>query len=120
MIDIATRRLHAHRLVGEPLASPIDVVRLLGAVQSQDYAGGKWALGQRASEVADAEIDRLFDEGKILRTHVMRPTWHFVLPEDIRWLLDLTGPRVRRSLAGRYRQLGIDEDEVARARAAFC
>lgn len=96
------------------------MVRHLGAVQAQDYAGGKWALGQRATGVTDAEIDRLFDDGRILRTHVMRPTWHFVLPEDIRWLLDLTGSRVRRGLAGRYRQLGIDDGEVVRARMALC
>jgi hypothetical protein len=120
VIDLAARRLHALRLVGEPLASPIDVVRLLGAVQAQDYAGAKWALGQRTAGVTDAAIDRLIDEGRILRTHVMRPTWHFVLPDDIRWLLDLTGPRVRRSLAGRYRQLGIDDHEVTRATTATC
>jgi hypothetical protein len=42
-----------------------------------------------------------------------------VLPEDIRWLLELTGPRVRRGLAARWRQLEIDEGVVARAGAAF-
>jgi hypothetical protein len=94
-------------------------VRWLGAVQSQDYAGAKWALGQRTRAATGAELDRLFDAGTILRTHVMRPTWHFVLPEDIGWLLDLTGPRIRRGLAGRYRQLEITEAVIARANAAF-
>jgi hypothetical protein len=94
-------------------------VRWLGAVQSQDYAGAKWALGQRTRAATGAELDRLFDAGTILRTHVMRPTWHFVLPEDIRWLLDLTGPRLRRGLAGRHRQLEITEAVIARANAAF-
>jgi hypothetical protein len=94
-------------------------VRWLGAVQSQDFAGANWALGQRTRDVTGAELDRLFDAGTILRTHVMRPTWHFVLPEDIRWLLDLTGPRIRRGLAGRYRQFEITEGVIARANAAF-
>jgi Winged helix DNA-binding domain len=94
-------------------------VRWLGAVRSQDYAGAKWALGQRTRAATGAELDRLFDAGTILRTHVMRPTWHFVLPEDIRWLLDLTGPRIRRGLAARYRQLEITEAVIARASAAF-
>jgi hypothetical protein len=94
-------------------------VRWLGAVQSQDYAAAKWALGQRTSGATDRKLDRLFDEGRILRTHVMRPTWHFVLPEDIRWLLELTGPRVHLGLAGRYRQLEIDDTVIARATAAF-
>jgi hypothetical protein len=102
------------------MASAVDVVRLFGAVQAQDYAGAAWALGQRTAGATGAEIDRLFDQGRILRTHVMRPTWHFVLPEDLRWLLALTGARVRRGLAGRYRQLGIDDGEVARATSAFC
>ena len=104
MLDIAARRLHAQRLTGEPFASAVDAVGWLGAVQSQDYAGAKWALGQRTRGATDAQLDRLFDEGAILRTHVMRPTWHFVLPEDIRWLLELTGPRVRNDLAARYRR----------------
>ena len=94
-------------------------MRWLGAVQSQDYAGAKWALGQRTRGATDAELDRLFDEGAILRTHVMRPTWHFVLPEDIRWMLELTGPRVRGGLAARHRELEIDEAVEARAGSAF-
>ncbi len=97
----------------------MDAVRWLGAVQSQDYAAAKWALGQRTQGATDRKLDGLFDEGRILRTHVMRPTWHFVLPEDIRWLLDLTGPRVHLALAGRYRQLEIDERVIRRATDAF-
>ena len=119
MTEIAARRLHAQRLTGKAFRSVVDSVRWLGAVQSQDYGGAKWALGQRTRDATDAELDRLFNEGAILRTHVMRPTWHFVLPEDIRWLLELTGPRIRLGLAARHRQLEIDRDVVARALAAF-
>ena len=99
--------------------SPIDAVGWLTAVQSQDYGAAKWALAQRCRAVTDAALDRLFDQGAILRTHVMRPTWHFVLPEDVRWLLALTGPRVRLGLAARYSELGLDDKVVARAGAAF-
>jgi hypothetical protein len=119
MLEIAARRLHAQRLTGEPFRSAVEAVRWLAAVQSQEYPAAKWALGQRTRGSTEAELDRLFDEGAILRTHVLRPTWHFVLPEDIRWLLDLTGPRVRAGLAGRFRQLEIDEDVATRATAAF-
>src|ERR1051325_7205333 len=103
MNEIARRRLFAQRLAGEPLASPVEVVRWLCAVQSQDYGGAKWALAQRSRPISNVELDRAFDAGSILRTHVLRPTWHFVLPEDVRWLAELTGPRVQRGLAGRYR-----------------
>ena len=117
--DIAARRLHAQRLIGEPFTSAVDTVRWLGVVQAQDYAGALWAVGQRTQAATAAALNRLFDAGVILRTHVLRPTWHFVLPEDIRWLLELTGPRVRRGLAARWRQLEIDAGVVARASAAF-
>jgi hypothetical protein len=119
MHEIAARRLHAHRLTGEPHTSPVEAVRWLAAVQSQDYAGAKWALAQRSRSTDDAELDRLFDSGAILRTHLLRPTWHFVLPEDAGWMQRLTGPRVRLGLAGRYRDLGIDSRTVERAQAAF-
>ena len=93
-------------------------MRWLGAVQSQDYPGGKWAVAQRTRGVVDAGLDRAFNDGRILRTHVMRPTWHFVMPEDIRWLLALTGPRVNRTTASYYRRHGIDAAMVAKARKA--
>jgi hypothetical protein len=116
---IAARRLHAQRLTGKPFASPLDAVRALTAVQSQDYGGGKWALGLRTRGVTEATLDRLFDEGAFLRTHVLRPTWHFVLPEDIRWLLELTGARITRGLAGRYRELELEANVIARAGDIF-
>ena len=117
--DIATRRLRAQGLTGEPFRTPVDAVRWFAAVQSQDYAGARWALGQRSHAATDVKLDRLFDDGAILRTHVMRPTWHFVLPRDVRWLIDLTGPRIRRGLAARYRELELDDRVAARAEAAF-
>src|SRR6266478_9224052 len=118
-MGITARRLRAQRLTGKPVASPVDVVRWLGAVQSQDYAGAKWALARRSRAATDAALDRLFDDGAILRTHVLRPTWHFVLPEDVRWMLDLTGPKIQRGLAARYRELELDGKTFARARKAL-
>jgi hypothetical protein len=117
--DIVALRLRAHRLTGERFPSVLDAVRWLGAVQAQDYGAATWALGQRAAGATEAQIDELFDGGAIVRTHVLRPTWHVALPEDIGWLLALTGPRVRRGLVGRWQELEIDEDVVARACAAI-
>ena len=73
-----------------------EAVGWLGAVQAQDYGGAKWGLAQRVKGCADgATWTQAFERGEILRTHVLRPTWHFVLPADIRWLLALTAPRVK-------------------------
>lgn len=113
-IEVAYRRLHNQRLEGEPLPSPVDVVRWLGAVQAQDYGPARWSLGERSRGAVDADIDRAMAEGAILRTHMLRPTWHFVLPADIRWMQALTAPRVHAQNAYYYRQTGLDDGLRAR------
>lgn len=107
--DIPYLRLQNH-LLNFPLKDPVEVVRWYGAVQSQDYPGARWAVGMRTKDVKDSHIETLFNEGKILRTHVMRPTWHFVTPEDIRWLLALTSQRVHAFSSHYYKKVGIDTE----------
>ncbi|WP_437826344.1 winged helix DNA-binding domain-containing protein [Sorangium sp. So ce1153] len=118
-LDIIRQRLHNERLAGRPCERPEDVVRWLCAVQAQDYAGAKWAIAQRTTDVTDAALDRLFNDGKILRTHVLRPTWHLVTPQDIRWMLGLTAPRVNAANAYQYRQLELDDAVFARSNDAL-
>jgi winged helix DNA-binding protein len=117
--DIAHQRLYNQHLSATTLNSPKEVVGYLGAVQAQDYAGAKWALGQRIQNAADAAIDQSFNEGEILRTHLLRPTWHFVTPADIRWMLMLTAPRVHAANAYMYRNLELDEAVLKRSNAAL-
>ncbi len=109
------RRLRALRLVGRPLESPEEVVAWLGVVQAQDFAPAKWAIGQRTEAATDADIGLAYAAGTVLRTHVLRPTWHFVLPADIRVLLAATAPRIQTRIAHRYRRLGLDADALARS-----
>ena len=92
------------------------MVRWLGCVQSQDYGPAKWSLGERSRGAMDADVDRAMAEGAILRTHVLRPTWHFVLPADIRWIQALTASRVHAQNAYYYRQTGLDDGVRTRAR----
>src|SRR5690242_15221309 len=99
LTDILRLRLAGQYLTTAGPKSGAGVVSALGAVQSQDYAGAKWALGQRVPDATDASIERELESGRILRTHVLRPTWHFVSPADIRWMLALTAPRVKAALA---------------------
>ena len=108
-LDLAYQRLSSQQLTASQFANPADVVGYLGAVQSQDYGAAKWALGMRLTASTDAAIEQAFNEGKILRTHVMRPTWHFVTPVDIRWMLELTAPRVNALAAYYYRQVELHE-----------
>jgi hypothetical protein len=113
-IEITRRRLHNQGLIGAGWIGPVEVVRSQGAVQAQDYAAAKWALALRTPGQTDSEIDRLFGEGAFLRTHVLRPTWHFVTPEDIGWMLELSAPRVHAVNAGMYRKAGLDESVFKR------
>ena len=118
-MDIARQRLHRTFLVDRRWTTGSDVVRALGAVQAQDYEGAKWALSMRTTAATDAAIEREFESGAILRTHVLRPTWHFVDPTDIRWMLALTGPRVMKTMATYDRKLGLDERVFRRSNAAL-
>jgi hypothetical protein len=111
---IVARRLRAQRLTGAGFSRPEDVVGALGAVQAQDYGPAKWSVACRSRGATDARLERAFDAGDILRTHVLRPTWHFVLPADVRWLLTATAPRVQARCAYRYRQLGLDAATLLR------
>ena len=86
-------------------------------MQAQDYGPAKWSIGQRTSGFADADVDDALERGRIVRTHVLRPTWHLVAAQDVRWLLALTGPRVARATAGRYRELGLDGRTLSRSEA---
>jgi len=120
LVDIPGARLSSQRLVAPSSGGPEDVVRALGAVQAQDYAGAKWALALRlGGGHTDADVERAFDEGRILRTHVLRPTWHFVAPQDIRWMLALTAPRVRAAMAYYDRQLDLTEPLCRRSQAVL-
>lgn len=100
-------------------ASPLDIVRHLGAVQAQDFAAAKWAVGLRLKAATDDALGAAFDRGEILRTHILRPTWHFVAPEDIRWMLQLTAPRIHAASGTWYRKLELDAATFKRSEAAM-
>jgi hypothetical protein len=110
MIDaIAGERLENQRIINPLHRRPADVVTWLGAVQAQEYLPAKWALALRMrGGGTNDEIERALDDRRIIRTHVMRPTWHFVPAADAGWMLELTGPRVHRVLSRYYPQHGID------------
>ncbi len=102
-------RLFNQQLAGTRFTQPQELVSWMGAIQSQDYGMAKWAIGLRLPGSGDAIVEKAFNEGKILRTHVLRPTWHFVTPKDIRWMLDLTAPRILSSLVHNDRHLSLDK-----------
>src|SRR6201991_2438597 len=114
-IDVVRERLANQFLTGPRLSGPVEVVRRQGAVPAQDYTGAKWAVGMRTTHSTHADVEQAVATGHILRTHVLRPTWHFVTPEDIRWLLAVSSPRIHAVNAYYYRQLGLDAKTFARS-----
>ena len=112
---IMFRRLRNSGLAKPSAGGVADIVSHHVAMQAQDYGPAKWAVGQRSTALSDDDLDRAVARGSIVRTHVMRPTWHFVAREDIRWLLALTGPRVIRQMRSRYARLGLDAKVLKRA-----
>jgi Winged helix DNA-binding domain len=118
-MDISSQRLHNQHLSTAPFEKPADVVRWLGAMQAQDYFGALWAVGLRMAQTTESVVEQAFASGDILRTHAMRPTWHFVAPEDIRWLLALTASRVHAVNAYMYRKLELDPKIFLHSNAAL-
>jgi hypothetical protein len=115
LADPSNIRLARTGLTAPIVGGPARVVARHLAMQSQDFAPAKWSIAQRSEGTTDAEIERSFSKGSILRTHVLRPTWHFVARRDLRWLMRLSGPRVQRGLESRYGRLGLDAKTRARA-----
>src|SRR5690349_24608315 len=115
---VAAARLHRQGLWAPTAADAPAVLDALVAMQGQEFAYALWALAQRvraADRPGRADLLAAFDRGDILRTHVLRTTWHLVRPRDVRPLLRLTAARLRRQLAGYDRQLGLDRAEIDRA-----
>jgi len=119
MPNIALQRLYNQRLEGTKFETPSEVVAWMGAVQGQEYPFAKWALGMRMEKATDEVVEKSFNDGAILRTHLMRPTWHFVTPADIRWIIELTAPRVLARSAYSDRELELDKILYRRSDAAI-
>ena len=114
--ELLTARLHHQKLIHPDLSTTADVVQWMGAVQAQDFPAAKWALCMRVrGGLQDLDVEQAFNDGAILRTHVLRPTWHFVSPADIGWMLKLSAPRVHAASAYYYRQAGLDAKVFGRS-----
>jgi hypothetical protein len=107
--EIIKLRLLNQQLAESKFTKPQELVSWMGAIQAQDYGMAKWAIGLRLAGSDDTIVETAFNKGRILRTHVLRPTWHFVTPQDIRWMLELTAPRILSSLVHNDRHLSLDK-----------
>ena len=110
LIDIANSRLIYQQIASPRFTSVKELVAWMGALQAQDAAMVKWAVGMRLLVTGtEQRVNDALDDGEILRTHALRPTWHLVTPEDIRWMLALTAPQIRTLTKARHKDLGLTE-----------
>ncbi|MBD3582626.1 winged helix DNA-binding domain-containing protein [Flavobacterium selenitireducens] len=108
--DISQQRLQNQQLLSPQSKSIAELVRHFGAIQAQDYAMAKWAIGSRLADIVDADVDLAIANGEIVRTHVLRPTWHFCASEDIGWMLELSAKNIRGQMASNDKKLGLDQE----------
>lgn len=107
--EVAKLRLLNQQIAATKFKRAKSLVAWMGALQAQDFAMAKWAIGARLSNATDQTIEEAISKGEVLRTHLLRPTWHLVAADDIHWLLALTAPQIRASAKSRDRQLELSD-----------
>ena len=113
-------RLQRQGLIRPRHRTAEDVVAWFGAMQAQEYEPATWGIGLRMKgDPASTDVERAVDDGRVVRTHVMRPTWHFVACADVRWLLQLTAPRVHQAMSSYRRKLELDARVLGRCCTLF-
>jgi hypothetical protein len=117
--DLSITRLHYQQVMAGKFRKAAELVSWMGAMQAQDYSMAKWAVGVRLPRSTDKAIQNAIDKGDIIRTHVLRPTWHLVAAKDVRWMLDLTGPHIIGSLKSRHRELELSPTIFKKCFAIF-
>jgi len=117
--DVVRIRLASQQLRAPVAATADDALKNLLAVQAQEFAYARWSLAQRTAGASADDVEQAVADGRILRTHILRPTWHFVHRDDLPWLRALSAPRLHRTNAGTYRRTGIDSETAAKSAAVL-
>lgn len=113
--EIARRRLHNQQIIDSKASFPEKLLAWMGPMQAQDYNMVKWALGVRLPGTNLKSIEQAIENGQIIRTHLLRPTWHFVAARDVRWILELTSPRIRVAMRSSEKRLGLTKDVISKS-----
>jgi hypothetical protein len=106
---ISNLRLINQQVSSSKIRLARELVSWMGAIQAQDFNMAKWAVGIRIPNSTEDIIEQAIDNGEILRTHVLRPTWHFIAPENLGWMLQLTSERIKAAMRPSDKRLGITE-----------
>lgn len=88
-------------------------------MQAQELVPTTFSIAQRTASASAADVVASFDAGRLVRTHVLRPTWHLVAAGDIGWMLRFSRERVLALSAPIERRAGIDADVAMLAAATI-
>lgn len=116
--EISHHRLVSQKLLETNSNSPQEIVHHFGAMQAQDYSMAKWAIGSRC-DATEKEIEEAINSAQIIRTHILRPTWHFVSADDIYWMLDISGPQVQKMTISAAKKYGYDVKKLNQINATI-
>jgi hypothetical protein len=108
--EFAKKRIINQKIAFSEFNNPVQITKWMTAVQAQDYPMAKWALGLRLPFSKETDVEASFNKGEILRTHLLRPTWHFVAAEDIRWISALTAPGIKSVLKASHKNHELTGD----------
>lgn len=117
--DIASIRLVSQQIAGSKFKTAKEIVGWMGAMQAQDYIMCKWAVGMRLPHSTEQNVEAAIDKGEVIRTHLLRPTWHLVSSDDIYWMLELTAPQIKQLVKSRDKQLELNEKIYKRSNKIF-
>lgn len=105
---IAHYRLQNQQLMQPSISSIREMAAWMGATQAQDFTHAKWAFGVRIPGITDADVEVAIERAEIIRTHLLRPTWHIAAAEDVRWMLALSAPQIYAVVEPMNQRLGLD------------
>jgi len=113
--EIGQTRLINQFIVNSTISDPAELVNRMGAIQAQDYGMSKWAVGIRTPDSTDKSVEAAIVNGSILRTHALRPTWHWVSSKDIDWILELSASQIIPTLKSRHKELELDQKTFSKS-----
>ena len=107
-MNIPFARLQSQQLLSPQFTDVQSIAKWMGAIQAQDFNMSKWAIQSRLPNIDHTQIENAFNDGEILRTHLLRPTWHLVSKDNISWLIKLSAPQIKSLMKLHENKLGID------------
>jgi Winged helix DNA-binding domain len=114
-MHIPHHRLHTQQIAQQQFQQPNELLNWMGAMQAQDYEMSKWAVALRLPDANENKIETTLNNGELIRTHILRPTWHIVSAENLRWMMDLSAPQLIKTLNSYCKQVGLDAKTLVKA-----